>query len=73
LSKVIPKILTQAIEFNGTTIINFSYGNQVTGDFKQFLNVFGKQGNPCSRCSTTLKKIFVSQRGTHYCPKCQKI
>ena len=73
LSKAIPKILTQAIEFNGTTIINFSYGNQVTGDFKQFLNVFGKQGNPCARCSTTLKKIFVSQRGTHYCPKCQKI
>lgn len=73
LSKAIPKILTQAIEFNGTTIINFSYGNQVTGDFKQFLNVFGKQGNPCARCSTTLKKIFVSQRGTHYCPKCQRI
>ena len=73
LSKVIPKILTQAIEFNGTTIINFSYGNQVTGDFKQFLNVFGKQGESCPRCRTKLKKIFVSQRGTHYCPKCQKV
>ena len=73
LSDAIPKILTQAIEFNGTTIINFSYGNQVTGDFKQFLNVFGKQGEACSRCKTILKKIFVSQRGTHYCPKCQKV
>tara|TARA_Y100000748_G_scaffold96247_1_gene80281 strand:+ start:3514 stop:4332 length:819 start_codon:yes stop_codon:yes gene_type:complete len=73
LSDAIPKILTQAIEFNGTTIINFSYGNQVTGDFKQFLNVFGKQGEACPRCKTILKKIFVSQRGTHYCPKCQKV
>ena len=72
LSEVIPKILIQAIEFNGTTIINFSYGNQVAGDFKQFLNVFGKQGEPCPRCKTQLKKIFVSQRGTHYCPSCQR-
>ena len=73
LSEVIPEILTQAIDFNGTTIINFSYGNQVTGDFKQFLNVFGKQGEPCPRCANKLKKIFVSQRGTHFCPKCQKL
>jgi len=73
LSEAIPKILTQAIEFNGTTIINFSYGNQVAGDFKQFLNVFGKQGEPCPRCKAKLKKIFVTQRGTHYCPSCQKL
>ena len=73
LSEAIPKILTQAIEFNGTTIINFSYGNQVAGDFKQFLNVFGKQGEPCPRCEAQLKKIFVTQRGTHYCPSCQKL
>ena len=73
LSEVIPKILTRAIEFNGTTIINFSYGNQVSGDFKQFLNVFGKQGGPCPRCKSKLKKVFVCQRGTHYCSKCQKI
>lgn len=73
LSIVIPKILSQAIEFNGTTIINFSYGNQVAGDFKQFLNVFGKQGEPCPRCKVQLKKIFVTQRGTHYCPSCQKV
>ena len=73
LSEVIPEILTQAIDFNGTTIINFSYGNQVAGDFKQFLNVFGKQGELCPRCEHKLKKIFVSQRGTHFCPKCQKL
>jgi len=73
LSEAIPKILNQAIEFNGTTIINFSYGNQVSGEFKQFLKVFDKQGNPCLRCKTVLKKIFVSQRGTHYCPQCQRL
>ena len=73
LSEAIPKILNQAIVFNGTTIINFSYGNQVSGEFKQFLKVFDKQGNPCLRCKTVLKKIFVSQRGTHYCPQCQRL
>ena len=45
-----------AEKLNGTTIINFSYGNQVSGDFKQFLNVFGKRGGPCPRCKSKLKK-----------------
>ena len=72
LAKAIPDILKKAIDFNGTTIINFSYGNEVPGDFKQFLNVFGKEGTSCSRCDRTIKKIYVAQRGTHYCPNCQR-
>ena len=73
LWRAIPTILQSAIDFNGTTIINFSYGNKLSGGFKKYLNVFGKGGSPCPRCSVKLKKIFVVQRGTHYCPKCQKL
>ena len=72
LWKAIPIILQSAIDFNGTTIINFSYGNKIPGGYKKYLNVFGKQGSPCPRCSEKLKKIFVGQRGSHYCPKCQR-
>ena len=73
LWKAIPIILQSAIDFNGTTIINFSYGNKIPGGFKKYLNVFGKEGSPCPRCNVKLKKIFVGQRGTHYCSKCQKL
>ena len=73
LWRAIPSILKSAINYNGTTIINFSYGNKIPGGFKKYLNVFGKEGSPCPRCNNNLKKIFVGQRGTHYCSKCQKL
>ena len=72
LLSAIPEILQKSIDFNGTTIINFSPGNKTKGEFAKYLNIFGKQNQHCSHCKTIIKKIFVSQRGTHFCPKCQK-
>ena len=73
LSDAIPMILKKAIEHNGTTIINFSFGNDSIGSYKEKLNVFGKTGEVCIRCKKSkIVKIFVSQRGTHFCPRCQK-
>lgn len=71
LHKAIQEILTEAINHKGTTIINFSPGDQTKGNFTDFLNVFGKQQKPCPRCEQLIRKIFVGQRGTHYCPFCQ--
>ncbi|MFQ9106916.1 MAG: zinc finger domain-containing protein, partial [Lacticaseibacillus rhamnosus] len=31
------------------------------------------EGTPCDRCGTTIVKIKVGQRGTHYCPHCQPL
>jgi formamidopyrimidine-DNA glycosylase len=72
LHSAIQFILQQAIEHNGTTIINFAYGENSTGSFKDKLNVFGRAGEPCLRCETNIKKTYVSQRGTHFCPRCQR-
>ena len=73
LHEAIPITLQSALDYNGTTIINFSYGNTIEGGYKKYLNVFGKQGDKCKGCDTIIKKIYVCQRGTHYCPKCQKL
>ena len=73
LSDAIPMILKKAIEHNGTTIINFSFGNDSIGSYKEKLNVFGKTGEVCIRCKKSkIVKIFVSQRGTHFCHRCKK-
>lgn len=39
---------------------------------QQFLQVYGKTGEPCPRCATPIEKIKVGGRGTHLCPACQK-
>jgi formamidopyrimidine-DNA glycosylase len=34
--------------------------------------VYGREGEPCVNCGTPIRKILVAQRGTHFCPRCQK-
>ena len=73
LHRAIQQILKKAIQYKGTTIINFSLGDDTQGKFSDFLKVFGKQKESCPRCLTKIRKIFVGQRGTHFCPSCQRL
>jgi formamidopyrimidine-DNA glycosylase len=41
------------------------------GNFQNYFNVYGREGEPCPRCGTIIEKTVVGQRGTHYCPNCQ--
>lgn len=72
LTEAIQTILTRAIELNGTTIQNFAFGSGKTGRFVSELQVFGRTGEPCPRCKTPIRKTRVAQRGTHFCPRCQR-
>ena len=72
LSSAIKSILFRAISYQGTTIINFSYGQNKNGNFSNELKIFGKTDSPCPKCSKPIIKNFVGQRGTHYCNKCQR-
>ena len=72
LSNAIKDILNRAISYQGTTIINFSYGQNRNGNFSDELQIFGKSDAPCPKCKTPIIKEFVAQRGTHFCKKCQK-
>jgi formamidopyrimidine-DNA glycosylase len=74
LHSAIRSILQRAIERQGTTIINFYFGEQRSeGNFREELQVFDRTGEPCPRCDTTIKKLRVVQRGTHICPRCQRL
>lgn len=72
LHGAIVRILSRAIESNGTTIISFTYGEKSKGEYQDKLQVFARDKYPCFRCNTKIRKIFVAQRGTHFCPHCQR-
>ena len=65
-------ILARAIAQGGTTLKDFVGGDGKPGYFKQQLNVYGRGGEPCHHCKTTLKEIRLGQRSTVYCPECQR-
>ena len=66
-------VLNRAIEAGGTTIRSYLNALGESGGFQVALHVYQQTGKPCIRCGTPIVKIKVAQRGTHYCPNCQRL
>lgn len=67
----IKHVLSRAIERGGTTLRDFVGGDGKPGYFAQELNVYGRGGLPCPKCSKVLTEKRVAQRSTVYCVECQ--
>ena len=65
------KILKQALKYNGTTISDFRRVDEKTGEFQNFLKVYGRQGLACRICGEKIQKLRQNQRSTFLCPSCQ--
>lgn len=72
LHRAIRKILRDSIRYQGTTVLSFVHGNGETGSYQDMLRIYGHAGEPCPNCNTAIEKVFVGQRGTHFCPNCQQ-
>jgi formamidopyrimidine-DNA glycosylase len=67
-------VLELAIEKGGSTDKNYVNAEGKKGSYLSFARVFHRQGQSCPRHSdTTIIKIRVAGRGTHICPKCQRL
>lgn len=72
LSKNIKQILAGAIAQGGTTLRDFVGGDGKPGYFAQQLFVYGRSGEDCKVCGTTLEEIRQQQRISVFCPQCQQ-
>jgi formamidopyrimidine-DNA glycosylase len=68
LRNAIVEVLSQGIKENGAAI-DWVYPG---GHFQESFQVYGKEGQACSRCGKAIKRISVGQRGSRFCPHCQK-
>ncbi|WP_373535538.1 DNA-formamidopyrimidine glycosylase [Microcoleus sp.] len=66
------QVLQQAIASGGTTFSNFLNVQGVNGNYGGVAWVYNRSGQPCRTCSTTIEKIKLAGRSTHFCPACQK-
>ncbi|MBH0095279.1 bifunctional DNA-formamidopyrimidine glycosylase/DNA-(apurinic or apyrimidinic site) lyase [Psychrobacter sp. NZS113] len=66
-------ILKKAIALGGSTLRDFTVASGQTGYFQQTLNVYGRQGEACPHCQTTLENIKLNGRASVFCPSCQPI
>jgi len=66
-------VMELSIELGGSTARNYVDAEGRRGAYLDFARVFRREGKPCPRCGTTIIKTRVAGRGTHLCPKCQKV
>ena len=72
LANSIRSVLTEAIDAGGTTLRDYVGVDESTGYFQRALQVYDREGEPCTACGTAIKHIVSGQRATYYCPKCQR-
>ncbi|RLC56066.1 MAG: bifunctional DNA-formamidopyrimidine glycosylase/DNA-(apurinic or apyrimidinic site) lyase [Candidatus Cloacimonadota bacterium] len=62
-------ILREAIKHNGTTISDYRNVEDKTGEFQNFLKVYGKK---ICKCGAMIQKIKQAGRTTYFCEECQR-
>lgn len=66
-------VMKSAIKAGGTSFDEqYKNVNGKSGYFSRSLSVYGRQGEPCSRCRTPIARIAFANRSSHFCPRCQR-
>jgi formamidopyrimidine-DNA glycosylase len=73
LRRAIRAALEMGIARQGATLRDYSQPDGSSGSMQDEFKVYGRAGEPCTRCGTPIDKIRVAGRGTWYCPSCQRL
>src|SRR5262249_39060916 len=68
----IEEALLAGIEAKGATIDDFRHVDGARGSFQDQFLVHRREGRPCPRCATKIRKLVVGGRGTYVCEHCQR-
>jgi formamidopyrimidine-DNA glycosylase len=73
LAAAIKKVLTTAIDRRGTSFSTYRDADGSEGENQEFLNVYSREGEPCPRCGTPIRRIVIGHRSAYFCPKEQRL
>jgi formamidopyrimidine-DNA glycosylase len=67
-------VLGKALAEGGTSFdAQYLNVNGESGYFSHSLNAYGQQGEPCPRCGRPIVREQFMNRGSHFCPFCQRV
>jgi formamidopyrimidine-DNA glycosylase len=72
LHAAIQDVLSDAVASGGSSVSDYVDADGRPGWFQTQHRVYQKTGEPCVVCGTPIRRILVAQRGTHFCPSCQR-
>jgi formamidopyrimidine-DNA glycosylase len=71
LYHAVREVLREAIALGGSSISDYVDAGGEEGFFQLQHRVYGREGEPCLVCKTPIRRIVLTGRSSHYCPKCQ--
>lgn len=72
LRQALQTVLRNAIALGGSSVSDYVDADGARGFFQLEHRVYMRTGEPCLVCGTTIRRIVLAGRGTHYCPQCQR-
>ena len=68
----VTEVFTEALKGGGTSFDSLYVNvNGESGYFDRSLNVYGREGEPCRRCGTLIRRDRFMNRSSYFCPHCQ--
>ena len=71
LRDAVVETLEAGIDAKGASIDDYRHVDGAQGSFQDRFLVHTREGEPCPRCGTTIRKLRAAGRGTYVCPRCQ--
>ena len=65
-------VLRKGIRFGGSSLSDYVDATGQRGRMQREFEVYGRAGEPCSRCGGEIGRTVVGGRGTFHCPRCQR-
>ncbi len=72
LRAAVLETLHASLDARGSSFSDYRDGLGGEGLHHIRVHVFRREGQPCGRCGTEIRKVRIAGRGTHYCPRCQR-
>nr|WP_218851957.1 bifunctional DNA-formamidopyrimidine glycosylase/DNA-(apurinic or apyrimidinic site) lyase [Nocardioides panaciterrulae] len=67
------EVMTDALRQGGTSFDSLYVNvNGQSGYFDRSLHAYGREGEPCDRCGTPIRRVAFMNRSSYFCPSCQR-
>ena len=73
LHSTIRQVLEDGVRHGGASFRDYTDVDGAQGEQQYFVRVFRRTDEPCDDCGTTIRRIVVGGRATHFCPRCQPV
>jgi formamidopyrimidine-DNA glycosylase len=66
-------VMAEAVRVGGTSFDDLYVDvNGQSGYFARGLDAYGREGQPCRRCTETIRRASFTNRSSFFCPACQR-